>query len=279
MELKKFADALKNAGIFPLIAGFLIQGIILLFQSLRQYLFFSSRLKSFWLFVKTNFVTVFVSNFLPGNTMGEAYKMWYLKKMDLAYLDSFSIIALDRILASLVIFMGGLAALFFVGGDILEDNIFIIGCFVVSFSIMVLLFFLLRKQISTRLEKIISIFKQVEGRLFLLAFVIACFAYILRLFKFYLILAGFGAESGFIVLAIVLFTVQISTLIPISFGSLGVMEGGIVTVLVFFGVDPSIALSTALVNRIFLYLYSFIGGGFFLQDMFGQKIKYGIKNI
>ena len=212
--------------------------------------------------------------------MGEVYKMWFFKKMDISYMESFSIIALDRSLASLIILIGGVTALcYYKDSSILADNSFKILVLVSVFLIIILFCVIFRNKIKVRLEKVISMFKQIENRMFLFAFLLACFAYVLRLGKFYLLIISFGGDIGFLVLAIVLLVVQMSTLLPISFGSLGVMEGGIVAVLVYFGVNDAVALSTAIANRLLLLAYSSVGGFFFIQDMFEKRKQYGIKAI
>ncbi len=246
----------------------MLQGIILLFQALRQFFFLRERLKSLWLCVKVNFVTVFISNFLPGNTFGEAYKIWFFKKKNIPYIESFSIIVLDRIMASVVICVGGMSACFFMGLFVEYINVRLICCIILSMIFCLAVSRLVWGKLLIKIKNKLIFLTQIQKKTFVLALVISVIAYFLRLAKIYLIVQGLNSEISIAVLAIMLLFVQFATLLPISFGSLGVMEGGIFVVLVNFGVEPAIALSIALMNRCLLFFYSAVGGWFLLLIMF-----------
>ena len=267
-------NTLINVNLNLVIVALFAQGLVFYLQSLRQFIFFRSELHTFWMFVKANMISVFISNFLPGNTMGEIYKVWYLKNCNISYQNSVAIILFDRIIASIIIGTGGIISFFILDTDNLQLLWSNLNSFFITIAIIILVVFIIilnTKSLLSSLKTTIVKFQLLKPNNITICLFLNIIVYLLRLFKFHLIINSAGLDVSLPILASVLFVVQLSILFPLSFGSLGVMEGGIISVLVYFGVDYTTSLATAIMNRCLLVFYSAIGGVFLLQDI--PKLK------
>jgi len=90
--------------------------------------------------------------------------------------------------------------------------------------------------------------------------------------KYYVLLAAFGFNIGLANIIIAIGLGIILLIIPATPGNLGIYEGGMVSVLVFVGVSPSVAATAVFLDRL-IWFWGVIGIG----SLVGSK--YGIEMI
>ena len=80
-----------------------------------------------------------------------------------------------------------------------------------------------------------------------------------RLFAFYFLLYGFGGDISWFNIVPILALIAISSMLPISFGGLGIREGVMVSTLLVVGIDYDVAISVAAANLLVLWSKSAVG--------------------
>ncbi len=222
---------------------------------------------------KSYLIGSFLNNFLPTSFGGDASKVFTIKeaknnKMFFAssiLIERFSGIILNIIVC---IFVGP----FFIFNNNIVFNVWLsvlilfIGLIII-FSIYknfngALLVQKFPSKIADKLSRVIETFLSIKltfkdySGLLLLSLI----NLLVSVIGMSLYLSDLNYNNFFSVLLFVIPAVNILTLIPISFNSIGVKEFGYVGLLGLWGVIKSDSLAISLVSRVLLILYSLIGG-------------------
>ncbi len=213
---------------------------------------------------------IFYSLFLPGQISGDIVRGLKLMKGSHKKETIGVSVAMERIIALLIIFVAGGASLFFLPEIRAELNI--LSILIIYFLIIFLIIFLFfSKQISSKLYNFLKkpflkkIFKiiinyQNQPRLMIKIIFLSLLGLISNIFLYYLFLLALNINLSFLTLFLIVPIILIVQMLPISISGLGVREGAVVFLMPFFGVLPEKALAFSLLSfGIGVIVYGLLG--------------------
>jgi len=240
--------------------------------------------------MRISLIGLFFNNVLPSNVGGDAIKAHMIKKGgNRSWTEAIAVVGVDRVAGMAVLLLYGMVyasfysvqglfqPVFQKAGD-LWDNYYLFilgGLFVGAFA-----FFLARKLLGTIYKKVSDFLKDLWKQLrFYSALVyvkVLLYSFLFQFFRalgLYYFTLYFGVEVGVLDMLFVLFLVTMVALVPISIGSIGVLEGSIAYTLAWFDVPLTIGVSIALIHRILLMLVSLSGGWMYLRNKSELQIE------
>lgn len=225
------------------------------------------------------FISIFFNN-VTTSVVGDAYKTVIFRKKMASYKNALAILLLERGIGFVVVILILICFTIFayeeilvifrelkIGQGILNSNYFYIFIF-----ICVILLLLLKKLFPKFIHifyDFLKVFKNtgigIKPINYFLLILWTAVSQLLLALQIYLLIRALNENlSIFDVLFIVILTF-IAAYIPVSVGSLGVREGITVIGLTHYGVTLPAATAVAFMSRIIIYLYSGIGGIFFMK--------------
>lgn len=273
VDLEELYTHLRTLDRRGVIAILIVSLLLVLFQALRLHLLIRQYASSYFDTFKLTMVGQFFSNFLPGSVSGDVYKIYFLKKQHASLPSAVTLIALDRLIALvLVLFFGGIYFIWLAPNELALTihtpkalNVLIA---IAALSLMAIVLYKSSKRVQSKLERLARDLKKefiqfdmLEVLLFLL---VAISTYFIRLLKLQILIIAFGQTMKITDLVLLVFIVQLAGMIPMSIGGLGLIEASLVFGLSLFAIPPDTSLAMAIVNRFIVWLFSLIGGFWWL---------------
>ncbi|MBU1417920.1 MAG: flippase-like domain-containing protein [Proteobacteria bacterium] len=280
VDLKQMVIQLRVLNWQALMLIFLSSFLLLLMQTLRLHLLIKHYIPMYFNTFRLTLIGQFFSNFLPGSVSGDVYKIYFLNKECASLTSAVTLVAIDRIIGFLlVLFFGGVYFFCFSSGqvDIAVDISKTLN-FLLLFVAVILIGLSIYKTsalVQSKWDRMIANFK-VECKKFcfsefLFFLIVAVGAYFVRLLKFFVLIWAFGQSLPVVDLMLLVLIIQLVGMLPLSVGGLGLVEGSLVFGLSLFAIAPDIGLAIALVNRFIVWLFSLLGGLFWLTTKKQQR--------
>ena len=243
--------------------------------------------------LKLNYISVFYSSFLPGQSSGELIKGIKLAKKEKAVQKVWVPIFIDKTTNLLMVFIIGAIAI------LLDQNfreskslIFIVFSFTILFSLITILLFsettqklskiiieviiniLKRIGISSEILKNISVnyIEQYKKHKYLLAesLIWSMLIKLPHVFSFYFLAESLNLNLNLLQCAWLFSVVSIVTILPVSFSGLGIREGTLILILAKLGIEKYNSLSFSLLIFIIGLSIALVGG---LLEVFSHETK------
>lgn len=268
VDLNETFSTLSKVNINLFVFAFIVNNISTLFLTIKWHRLASPlHLKSsFSHLLKLNYISIFYSSFIPGQSSGELIKGLKLTRSEKAIQKVWIPIFIDKITNLLMVFLVGFIGI--AADSSLRSNASILASasiFTILFAAMTVILFsehtekftnFLKKKLITILEyfKIdTSIFKDFSvtyfesykkhNYLMLETILWSFFVKLPHIFAFYLLALSLNLNLDLVKIAWIFATVSIVTLIPISFSGLGVREGVVIVILKNLEISSPNALS------------------------------------
>lgn len=285
VDLRQTIVVLQKINIYLFLIAFIANNLSNVFLTIKWYrLSVPLNTKSNFIeLFKLNYVSIFYSSFLPGQSSGELVKGIKLAKKEGSMQKVWIPIFIDKITNLLIVFIIGFVAV------ISESNfrqnktlIMVISASTIFLAILTMILFSEHTEKIERFikETVIKICKIVKINTKPISdFSISCFedykkhdllmfetllwsvlVKIPHMFVFYLLALSLNIDLDLIQSAWLFSTISIVTLLPISFSGLGIREGTTILILSQLGIDNASALSLSLLIFILLILMALIGG-------------------
>ena len=238
---------------------------------------------NFFELLKLNYISIFYSSFLPGQSSGELIKGLRLTKKESSIQKVWVPIFIDKITNLLMVFIIGFVAV--LSDKTFRTNstlIFTISLLTVSFSVITLVLFSENTKhfINFLRDKLIQCLKFVKLKTDLLEnfslnylenykkhnllmFETLIWSALIKLphvFAFYFLALSLNIDLNFIQCAWLFSIISLITLIPISFSGLGVRESTMIVILSQFGIERFNSLSLSILIFLTGILVAIIGG-------------------
>jgi len=226
------------------------------------------------------FIAFFFNNFLPTTVGGDVMRVLYSTKDRKA--DALAIVLVDRILGFVGLFIFALIAVLYLMIFKGRGEFFpfvIIGLFVIVIITLILFSQKAYRSISPWIEKIrlwkfgyhlnrlhdsTTEFGGAWGLIILCVFQSILIQALLALAPYFVLKAIGDFSVGILPFFIYVPIINIVSMIPVSFNALGVRENAYVVLFSRVGLSGEVSLTISLVSFFLIFLYSLLGGIFFL---------------
>jgi glycosyltransferase 2 family protein len=281
---------------------FLIFGVIamslafIVVQGIRLHILIRSITTSRIEALKIVLISLFLDQFLPSNMGGDAYRIIYLLNIgNSTWAKPVTLIFIDRFVGMITMFFAGMIYLF-MRGNLLFSKIGTVHSVKLSglhlsewlaFGVILTLIMGLfaRSKIKNWWKKLVkfliectTVTKAIELPVWLgLIFLSICF-HALRATGFYFFLRYFNEYVHLLDLVFVLFFTAFVSIVPVTIGGLGVIEGVTAFSLSIFGVAGSTAVAIAFLNRLVWIAYGAVGGLWFVLGRKNKKTPQVLGN-
>lgn len=229
------------------------------------------------------FVGSFFSNFLPTEVGGDLMRSYRVGQISGKQIESLAATTMERVTGfSAMILLAVVGLLFNVSlSNSMRLTYIVVGVFCALVVTVILLsnrefarFIKTKipfKNFRNILEKIESFYKRLllykkESHVLLSALIISIIFQFVPICYVYGLLISFGIEVSFRPLLLIIPTVSLLGILPISINSIGVREGAFVYLFTHMGVSTSESFAVSLVYRIGILLITLLGGVFYLID-------------
>ena len=273
MNLDGVASTINDADVSLLFAALCFYLCATIFELLKLYSLLFPTIRFVQIF-KMVYVGLYFNNLLPTNVGGDAYKVFALQKA-IPFDRALALTLFDRLfgLMTLVFWFIVYLVVFPNFINLTQENISIapntktallaVGFIVALIGCTLVLVPKTRQVIVFRFAKKIAVlllvFKTLSRTRYALQFLLSTCYHLSRLFAFYFLIYSFGGNINWFDIVPVLALIAISSMLPISFGGLGIREGVMVSTLLVVGVDYDVAISVAAANLLVLWSKSAVG--------------------
>lgn len=288
VNIKEAIKVLLKANIYLVIIAFLLNNLSNLFLTAKWYrLATPLKIKSsFFDLLALNYISMFYSIFVPGQSSGELIKGLKLASKEGGVQKVWVPIFIDKITNLLIIFVIGFIAILY--DDVLRKNTLI---FFTVASLTLLLGLITIILFSNKTGKIVKIFKDIFVNILkkflkldpnivknfsvnyfedyknhkLLMIETILWSFLIKLphiLVYYYLASSLNINLSLIQSAWLFAIVSVATLIPISFSGLGVREGTVVVLLSQIGIQSYTALSLSMLIFTIGLVSGLIGGVF-----------------
>lgn len=285
INARNVVKTISNANLYFLVFAFLLYYISFLFKSLRWRLIIENvglktRLASVY---EIYFLGQFVNSVLPGR-IGDFYRAQLMKKnygiarsKIIATIFSEKIIDIIFIISSLLV-----SALFLFGNDIPKGVIQILffgGSLVIVLSCSIMFMKKLQIILFSRIPKNIreifenfekSYVRSINFRTFPTILIFTLLIWFFEFLIFFFVTKSIGLNLGISLIIFTIVMANILLIVPITPSGLGVIEAGVIGVLIFVGVNKDIAVAVTLLNNIVNYWNQLLFG--FFAYAFSKKV-------
>lgn len=240
--------------------------------------------------IKIVFISLFVDQFLPSNMGGDAYRIIHLQNIGSCnWAKPVTLTFIERFVGMATLFFAGViylsmrwnllfsrvAAVRSVNLSSLHLPEWLASCAILT----VIIGLLFRSKIKSWWVKLLKFLKEcstvtqeIELSVWLgLIFLSICF-HALRAIGFYCFVCYFNEYVNLFDLVFVLFLTAFVSIVPVTIGGLGVIEGVTAFSMSIFGVSSSTAVAVAFLNRLLWIAYGAIGGLWFVLGRKNKKI-------
>lgn len=273
--LERFMAAFSKLDVSQFLIAFVLTSLVSISQSLRLYTLVSSWVNGVFGLLRIGFVSQFFSNFLPGGFTGDLYKVYVFRSQNRRRItESATLVFVDR--------FAGLISTFFVFGW----SIFFIANMTYTFNRVYLISFItlsglflvaaswqiLPTGIKDRVIEIGVIFRGLSRKQLSSFLTANLLVSIFRFIKFYFLAHLIGIDLSIIQSAFLIVAVHLSSILPLSMGGYGLLEGAIVIVIVNFGYSVDSGVMLAVLNRVGVWGCSIIGGLDWMQAVLRRNV-------
>jgi len=299
----KFIDSILNANLKLLILSILIIPIINMVSTIKWYYLVKAKniVIGYWHLFKFYLVGNFFNLILPSSIGGDLIRVHLLGQYSKRYADSAAIVLLERVTGLITLIIYTFISLLIASKHFSSDLIFY-GLIVAFFGIALLILLLTNKTVFSRSKEIVctriksleKIFIKIEKMhnslrdlsknksVMAIAFLNSLFFYIMAVINTWISLLVFDAEVTFETMVLAVPIIMFIMNMPVSIGTLGIMEFAFTFVLTKFGITAHDALSLALLMRLKIFLDAGIGGilyAFTPSSINKKKLENDIETI
>ena len=287
VNIKETISVLEKTNIIYFCIAFLLSNISNIFLTIKwKRLATPLKIKSnFFELLKLNYISIFYSSFLPGQSSGELIKGLRMTKKESSIQKVWIPIFIDKVTNLLIVLIIGFIAI--LSDKTFRTNktlVFVVSLLTISFSIItIILFSDNTKQFTDFLRtKLISVLKFFKLRFDyletfslnylesykkhnLLMFETLIWSILIKLphvFAFYFLALSLNIHLSVLQCAWLFSIVSLVTIIPISFSGLGIREGTIIVILSKLGIERFNSLSLSLLIFLTGIMVAIIGGIF-----------------
>ncbi len=291
----KVIRILSTTDINLFLAAFLIEiGIILLFVKRLQIIVKPK--KEFWKIFRISIYANAINMLTPILKIGgEPLKIIYLSRMKIKHAKAASFIAIESLSEVLGLYITLMLLIVLMSTkrllptSLLYPGLISIGfvslCFIFALKILLssskienILKKFLRKELARDVSNTFSrsFHKMIKDKKLLFKTLSLTFlSKFLELARIMLVLLALNMQVSFELVALIWIAYTIIGMVPWLPGGLGIMEGGLISVLLLFGVSREIAVSFVLLDRLLsLWMPIFIGFGYKFWSKFVRKSKF-----
>jgi hypothetical protein len=237
----------------------------------------------------------FINNFMPSVIGGDTYRAYQMgKKFNNKYIEAASSVIADRItgfigVMILVLFFSALNILEVIKNPLLLGlNLFVLVSFGTDAVLIMLKKFpiweIIKKIIPESILKVVAEMKQYKSnrKMFKQSIMMGIIFNLVGVgLANYILFWAFGIQIGILDYGTVIFLISMIASIPVSINNIGIKEWAYVALFGIFGIDPSAAVTVAIVSRFLQMLVSFIAIPVYLksktEDIILPKITSEIK--
>ncbi|WP_048106365.1 lysylphosphatidylglycerol synthase transmembrane domain-containing protein [Methanosarcina barkeri] len=231
--------------------------------------------------VPVYFGEIFVNNVTPGGNMaaGESFRiLWANKLFGISYINAFKTVFFERLVEAIPVFFLSIYILY--AFPALEIR------FLPSIDRLTLksvhLFFLIFLAAGIIMwffrEKLISLFRNIQKnweifkQSFIPVLLLSCGVWILDVIRLKLVALALNIDLSLSLIVTISILTFILGALPLTPGGLGIIEGGLISLLMYFGLSLASASSFVLLERFISYGISSIIGFLYLSYYGGFKV-------
>jgi uncharacterized protein (TIRG00374 family) len=274
---------LSNANVFLILLTILIALFIRYLMALKWNILLkvSKSQISSWNLLKVIMIGGFLGMFLPSSLSTDVIRGYYLSKENKDKLHITSTIVIDRLLGVLSLLVTGIIGIY-VSNHLLDklnlEPVLFIGIAMVVFIFIVMfnktLLEKFNRLFQNKNSKIQSIIKKGYNALSDFynhpkalsgSFLLSLSVQLLRIVRFYLIAVAINVDVPFLYFVVVVPTIMIVLMIPVSLGGIGVKEGAAISLLVLLGITHNDAIVLTLIESLTTTFVTLLGGLFYLS--------------
>lgn len=276
IDIKSLKNTFSKVSITFLINVLFFQFLIIYSQSLRLFVLIQPFVNKFSEVIKLSLIAQLFSNFLPGSVAGDVYKVWYIKEERAGLNKAISFVTLDRLSGLLIVILMGVLAL------IITDKTFSSITDYISFSYNLIILFIIlfvicvfiyknKPKIKSFINELFNISTILSGKKIKWFIMMMSVVFLFRLVKYFYMIHYFGYQVSLVDVALILFFLQLVTILPLSMGGLGIMEFTILILLQWFGISFDVSAAIAVINRLSIWVVSL--PGFYFWFFLKKEIK------
>lgn len=227
------------------------------------------------------FGAVFINNITPGGNMatGESFRiLWANKLFGISYTNAFKTIFFERLVEAIPVALLSLYILYSIPSLKIKfipliDNLTLSSIHVLLFiflaSAVVILFF--RERFTSFLRKVQKNWKLFKGS-FIPVILLSCCVWILDVIRLKLVALALNIDLSLNLIITVSILAFLLGALPLTPGGLGIVEGGLISLLLYLGLPLGPAGSFVFLERLISYGISSLIGFLYLSYYGGFKI-------
>lgn len=273
-EASNLYSVLKNAVIWYVLIAILLYIISVYLFALRwKYV-----LKSLGYDIQSKqlvpiiFGGITINNLTPANRAGgEPLRMYWVKKQfNIGYKDVFISILYERLVEAVPILIMT-ACVFYTILPIIKNLKINFMIIIIVLIVLFILLFIFKNKIIYYIDTIKNYYSKLQ-KSFYPTLILSSAVWILEIIRLKCIMLSLYTHLPFKVIVSISLVYLVLGSIPLTTGGLGIVEGGLLSVLVFFGVPVINAAGIIVIERLISYILASLIGAVFL-------IKFGGWNI
>lgn len=216
-----------------------------------------------------------INNLTPANRAGgEPLRMFWVKKdFGVKYSDAFISILFERSVESIPVLLMMIYVIYTILPFIqnihpLLSNMAYLAAIPI---VLVFLAYLLRHKIENYIESSKKYYSKLKT-VFYPTLLLSSSVWVLDILRFKFITLSLGLQLPFKVIVLISLLYMILGSIPLTTGGLGVVEGGLIAALSFFGISVAAAAGIVVIERFISYILASLIGSIFLVKFGGFKL-------
>lgn len=217
------------------------------------------------------FAGVTINNLTPANRAGgEPLRMYWIKKQfNVDYKDALISIVYERIVEAIPLILMTMYVFYTILPIIRGLRINSLLAIICLFIILIVIF-ILKNKMTQHLNTIKNYYYNLQKSFYSTLLLSSC-VWIMELLRFKFIMLSLGIYLPFkIIMSISLIYLVLGS-IPLTTGGLGVVEGGLISILTFFGVPLITATAIVVIERFISYILASLIGCVFLVKFGGLR--------
>lgn len=227
------------------------------------------------------FGAVFINNITPGGNMagGESFRiLWANKRFGISYINAFKTVFFERLVEAIPVSLLSFYVLYSIPALKIKFIPVIDSLTLSSIHLLLLIFVLLALIIWFFRAKVVSFLLKVEKNWelfknsFIPVFLLSCGVWALDVIRLKLVALALDIDLSFSLIVTVSILSFLLGALPLTPGGLGIIEGGLISLLLYLGLPLGPAGSFVILERFISYGVSSIVGFLYLSYYGGFKI-------